>query len=86
MSMSKLFIYLQRSAAEVAEGANESAAATVKPEPTIKTEEEGNFKRPKKEEEDEEEEEEDVDIDGPGIEGPDLLGEDEVEADDAAAS
>jgi len=76
----------KRSAAEAAEGANESAAATVKPEPTIKTEEEGNFKRPKKEEEDEEEEEEDVDIDGPGIEGPDLLGEDEVEADDAAAS
>merc|ERR1712066_57471 len=74
----------KRSAAEAAEGANESAATTVKSEPKIKTEEEGNFKRPKKEED--EEEEEDVDIDGPGIEGPDLLGEDEVEADDAAAS
>ena len=74
----------KRSASEAALEGVEADATAAKPEPVIKTEEEGNFKRPKKAEEDEEEF--DDDIDGPGLEGPDLLADDEVEAEDATAT
>ena len=79
-----ILIRFQRSASEAALEEDEANATIVKSEPVIKTEEEGNFKRPKKEEEDEEEF--DDDIDGPGIDGPDLLADDEVEAEDAVAT
>jgi len=74
----------KRSASEAALEGDEATATISKSEPVTKTEEEGNFKRPKKEEEDEEEF--DDDIDGPGLDGPDLLADDEVEAEDAVAT
>lgn len=74
----------KRSASEAALEEDEAVAPIVKSEPVIKTEEEGNFKRPKKDEE--EEEEFDDDIDGPGLDGPDLLGDDEAETEDAVAT
>ena len=83
-SRSNNFIRFQRSASEAALEGEEATATISKSEPVIKTEEEGNFKRPKKEEEDEEEF--DDDIDGPGLDGPDLLADDEVEAEDAVAT
>lgn len=79
-----IMICFQRSASEAALEEDEAVAPIVKSEPVIKTEEEGNFKRPKKDEE--EEEEFDDDIDGPGLDGPDLLGDDEAETEDAVAT